>query len=74
MSSLIVDVESFTSYSSTCTWPQWSTLGVLPVEVVVDEPLALRGVLQVDPADDVRDAGEVVVDAGLESSSMGQQR
>jgi len=41
-------------------------LGVLPVEVVVDEPLALRGVLQVDPADDVRDAGEVVVDAGLE--------
>jgi len=40
--------------------------GVLPAEVVVDVLLFLRGVLQVDPADDVGYPGEVVVDARLE--------
>jgi PAS domain S-box-containing protein len=41
-------------------------LGVLPAEVVVDESLAFRGVLQVDTADNMGDTEQVVVDTALE--------
>jgi hypothetical protein len=41
-------------------------LGVLPVEVLIEEPLALRRILEVDATDDVGDSEQVVVDSRLE--------